>query len=73
MQSSGSFTVEKCYDASNMSLREAIVSELVVVKSDLSKTKQGPHLLRKLDVEGYTVDAFHFMIMTFFHKLDVFL
>ncbi|XP_022992154.1 pumilio homolog 23-like [Cucurbita maxima] len=53
MQSSGSFTVEKCYDASNMSLREAIVSELVVVKSDLSKTKQGPHLLRKLDVEGF--------------------
>ncbi|XP_038898236.1 pumilio homolog 23 isoform X1 [Benincasa hispida] len=53
MQSSSSFTVEKCYNSSNLSLREAIVSELVVLRSDLSKTKQGPHLLRKLDVEGF--------------------
>jgi nucleolar protein 9 len=51
MRSSGSFTVEKCFNASNMSLREAIVSELVAVQSELSKTKQGPHLLRKLDVD----------------------
>lgn len=55
MLSSSSFTVEKCYNSSNMSLREAIVSELVDLQSDLSKTKQGPHLLRKLDVEGYTI------------------
>ncbi|XP_050285105.1 pumilio homolog 23 isoform X2 [Quercus robur] len=53
MQSSGSFTVEKCFTASNMSLREAIVSELVTVQSELSKTKQGPHLLRKLDVDRF--------------------
>ncbi|KAG7025929.1 Pumilio-like 23, partial [Cucurbita argyrosperma subsp. argyrosperma] len=53
MQSSSSFTVEKCYNSSNLSLREAIVSELAALQSDLSKTKQGPHLLRKLDVEGY--------------------
>ncbi|KAA0059354.1 pumilio-like protein 23 [Cucumis melo var. makuwa] len=53
MQLSSSFTVEKCYNFSNMSLREAIVSELVAVRSDLSKTKQGPHLLRTLDVEGF--------------------
>lgn len=51
MYTSGSFTVEKCFIAGNMSLREAIVSELVDVQSELSKTKQGPHLLRKLDVD----------------------
>lgn len=64
MQSSSSFTVEKCYNFSNMSLREAIVSELVALRSDLSKTKQGPHLLRKLDVEGYIINPFYFMNMT---------
>lgn len=61
MLSSSSFTVEKCFNSSNMSLREAIVSELVDLQSDLSKTKQGPYLLRKFDVEGYTIYAFHFM------------
>lgn len=50
---SGSFTVDKCFDASNVSLRETIVSELVPVQKDLLKTKQGPYLLRKLDVEGF--------------------
>lgn len=52
MHSLGSFTLEKCFNASNASLRETIVSELVPVLKDLSKSKQGPHLLRKLDVEG---------------------
>lgn len=66
MQSSSSYTVEKCYNSSNMSLREAIVSELVVLRSDLSKTKQGPHLLRKLDVEGYTTNASYFMNLDLF-------
>lgn len=64
MQLSSSFTVEKCYNFSNMSLREAIVSELVAVRCDLSKTKQGPHLLRTLDVEGYIINAFYVMDMT---------
>ncbi|EPS70418.1 hypothetical protein M569_04339 [Genlisea aurea] len=50
---SGSFTVEKCFNSSNMSLREAIVSELSLLQAQLSKTKQGPYLLKKLDVEGY--------------------
>ncbi|KAK2969997.1 hypothetical protein RJ640_008337 [Escallonia rubra] len=50
---SGSFTVEKCFNVGNVSLREAIVSELLDVQTELSKTKQGPHLLRKLDVDGY--------------------
>lgn len=51
MHSSGSFTVEKCFTAGNMSLKEAIVSELADVEGELSKTKQGPYLLRKLDVD----------------------
>lgn len=50
---SGAFTVEKCFSVSNMSMREVIVSELLGVQSELSKTKQGPHLLRILDVDGY--------------------
>lgn len=53
MHSSGSFTVEKCFSASNLSLREAIASDLLSVQSDLPKTKQGPYLLRKLDIDGY--------------------
>ncbi|KAL8113624.1 hypothetical protein AgCh_020811 [Apium graveolens] len=50
---SGAFTVEKCFSVSNLSMREVIVSELLDVQSELSKTKQGPHLLRILDVDGF--------------------
>ncbi|KAL0414990.1 UNVERIFIED_CONTAM: Pumilio23 [Sesamum latifolium] len=50
---SGSFTVEKCFSVSNLSLRETIVSELLPVQTELSKTKQGPYLLKKLDVESF--------------------
>ncbi|OVA08286.1 Pumilio RNA-binding repeat [Macleaya cordata] len=53
MRPSGSFTVEKCFMVSNLSLRETITSELLAVRAELSKTKQGPHLLRKLDVDGF--------------------
>lgn len=53
MHSSSSFTVEKCFSASNLSLREAIASDLLSVQSELPKTKQGPYLLRKLDIDGY--------------------
>lgn len=54
MHSSGSFTVEKCFNVSNISLKEEIVSELSAVQNELSKAKQGPLLLRKLDVEGFS-------------------
>ncbi|XP_076885775.1 pumilio homolog 23-like [Bidens hawaiensis] len=50
---SGSFTVDKCFDVSSVALRETIVSEMLDVQAELSKTKQGPHLLRKFDVDGY--------------------
>ncbi|GAV87319.1 hypothetical protein CFOL_v3_30745 [Cephalotus follicularis] len=53
MNSSGSFTVEKCFTAGNLSLREAIASELLAARAELSKTKQGPYLLRKLDIDGF--------------------
>lgn len=53
VHSSGSFTVEKCFNVSNLSLRESIVSELVPLQAELSKTKQGPYLLKKLDIEGF--------------------
>lgn len=51
---SGSFTVERCFTASSLSLRETIASELSAVRNALSKTKQGPHLIRKLDIDGFT-------------------
>ncbi|KAL4306042.1 hypothetical protein HN51_039984 [Arachis hypogaea] len=51
--SSGAFVIEKCFTACNLSLRESIVSELLAVRSELSKTKQGSHLLRKLDVDWF--------------------
>ncbi|KAL9273192.1 Pumilio homolog 23-like protein [Drosera capensis] len=50
---SGSFTIEKCFNVGDVSLREAIVSELLSVQKELSKTKQGPLLLRNLDAEVY--------------------
>lgn len=52
MHSSGSFTVERSFTASSLSLRESIASELLAVRTELSKTKQGPYLLRKLDIDG---------------------
>ena len=60
MHMSGSFTVEKCFGASNISLQEAIVSELSAVQSELSKTKQGPHLIRRLDVNGQVFGSIPF-------------
>ncbi|XP_006661734.1 pumilio homolog 23 [Oryza brachyantha] len=54
MNPSGSFLVEKCFTASNFSHKEAIVVELLAVQTDLSRTKHGFHLLKKLDVERYS-------------------
>ncbi|ONK65403.1 uncharacterized protein A4U43_C07F36740 [Asparagus officinalis] len=53
MHPSSSFTVEKCFTASDVPLKETIASELVAVQSDLSKTKHGPYLLKKLDIDGF--------------------
>ncbi|XVF27153.1 hypothetical protein REPUB_Repub14bG0082100 [Reevesia pubescens] len=53
MHPSGSFTVERCFNAGSLSLREAIASELLAVQAELSKTKQGPHLLRKFDIDRF--------------------
>lgn len=52
MHSSASFTVEKCFNASDVPLREVIVTDLLGVQKELSKTRQGPLLLRNLDVDG---------------------
>lgn len=54
MHPSGSFTVEKCFNASDVPLREVIVSDLLGVQRELSKTRQGPLLLRNLDVDGFS-------------------
>ncbi|KAG0469947.1 hypothetical protein HPP92_016045 [Vanilla planifolia] len=53
LQPSGSFTVEKSFTASNNDMRVTIASELVEVRTELSKIKHGPYLLRKLDIEGF--------------------
>lgn len=55
MLPSGSFTVQKCFhSASDVSLREAIVSDVLAVQKELSRTRQGPLLLRNLDVDGFS-------------------
>ncbi|QCE13394.1 nucleolar protein 9 [Vigna unguiculata] len=59
LNSSGAFTIDKCFTASNLSLRETIVSEVLAVRSDLSKTKQGSYLLRKLDIDGFAANPDH--------------
>ena len=51
MNPSGSFLVEKCFTASNLSHKEGIVAELLAVQSELSKTRHGFHLLKKLDID----------------------
>nr|XP_029123826.1 pumilio homolog 23 isoform X3 [Elaeis guineensis] len=53
MNPSSSFTVEKCFNASSMPLKEAIAGELQAVQAELSKTKHGPYLLKKLDIDGF--------------------
>nr|KYP72025.1 Pumilio domain-containing protein C14orf21 isogeny [Cajanus cajan] len=59
LHSSGAFTIDKCFTASNLSLREAIVSEMLAVRNELSKTKQGPYLIRKLDIDGFAASPDH--------------
>ncbi|XP_047158395.1 pumilio homolog 23 [Vigna umbellata] len=59
LNSSGAFTIDKCFTVSNLSLRETIVSEVLAVRSDLSKTKQGSYLLRKLDIDGFAANPDH--------------
>ncbi|WOK98872.1 hypothetical protein Cni_G07584 [Canna indica] len=48
-----SFTVEKCFASSNVSLKENIAIELLAARAELSKTKHGPYLLKKLDIDGW--------------------
>nr|GLL46407.1 pumilio homolog 23-like [Ipomoea trifida] len=48
----GSFMIEKCFNASNLPLREKIISEMLPLQAELSRTKQGPYLLRRFDIEG---------------------
>ncbi|XP_020104644.1 pumilio homolog 23 isoform X2 [Ananas comosus] len=50
---SSSFTIEKCFSASNVSLKETMAEELVAVQAELSKTKHGPYILKKLDIDGF--------------------
>lgn len=49
-----SFTVEKCFSVGDITLKEAIASELALVQPDLEKTKHGPHLIKKCDIMGYS-------------------
>ncbi|CAM0943447.1 unnamed protein product [Alopecurus aequalis] len=54
MNPSGSFLVEKCFTASNFSHKEAIVSELLAMQNELSRTRHAIYLLKKLDVDRYS-------------------
>ncbi|CAL9190243.1 pumilio homolog 23-like [Musa acuminata AAA Group] len=53
LRTSSSFTVEKCFTSGNTSLKETIAAELLAVHDELSKTKHGPYLLTKLDIDGF--------------------
>ncbi|KAK1280740.1 hypothetical protein QJS04_geneDACA004824 [Acorus gramineus] len=55
MHPSGSFTVEKCFIASNVSLKEIIASEVLAMRPELYKMKHGPYILRKLDIDGFAM------------------
>jgi nucleolar protein 9 len=66
MNASSSFTVEKCFSASNISLKEAICGELLDIRPDLSKTRHGFHLLKKLDIDGYVFIFFRLLNMEHF-------
>ncbi|XP_072991248.1 pumilio homolog 23 [Typha latifolia] len=48
-----SFTVEKCFAMSNISLKEAMAAEMLAVQAELAKTRHGPYLLKKLDIDGF--------------------
>lgn len=52
MHPSGSFTVEKSFAAVSLSLKEVIATELLAVQAELYRTRHGPYLLKKLDVDG---------------------
>ncbi|KAM0836244.1 hypothetical protein ACQ4PT_062442 [Festuca glaucescens] len=54
MNPSGPFLVEKCFAASNFSHKEAIVSELLAMQNELSRTRHAMYLLKKLDVDRYS-------------------
>eukprot|EP00250_Pteridium_aquilinum_P019647 c24513_g1_i1 orf=620-2746(-) len=49
-----SFTLEKCFSAGKIDLKEAIASEIAGIQTDLAKTRHGPHLIRKFDLMGYS-------------------
>eukprot|EP00252_Welwitschia_mirabilis_P017859 TRINITY_DN3976_c0_g1_i1.p1 TRINITY_DN3976_c0_g1~~TRINITY_DN3976_c0_g1_i1.p1 ORF type:complete len:815 (-),score=146.29 TRINITY_DN3976_c0_g1_i1:376-2820(-) len=49
----GSFTVAKLFSAANLSLKEVIAAELVIIQTELSRSKHGLHLLRACDVSRY--------------------
>ncbi|WOL02670.1 hypothetical protein Cni_G11389 [Canna indica] len=53
MGTASSFTVEKCFASGNVSLKENIAAELLAARAELSKTKHGPYLLKKLDIDGF--------------------
>ncbi|KAJ0987455.1 hypothetical protein J5N97_005811 [Dioscorea zingiberensis] len=53
MHRGSSFTVEKCFHASNINLKEAIAKELQNIQAELSKSKHGPHLLRNLEIDEF--------------------
>ncbi|XP_078432748.1 pumilio 23 [Wolffia australiana] len=52
LRASGSFVVDKCFQASDLPLKSAIASELLAVRSELSKKKHGVYLIKKLDIDG---------------------
>ncbi|WOK98131.1 hypothetical protein Cni_G06841 [Canna indica] len=67
MGTASSFTVEKCFASSNMSLKENIAAELLAARAELSKTKHGPYLLKKLDIDGVITKLLFMSMSNVYH------
>ncbi|WOK99713.1 hypothetical protein Cni_G08425 [Canna indica] len=67
MGTASSFLVEKCFASSNVSLKENIAAELLAARAELSKTKHGPYLLKKLDIDGVITKLLFMSMSNVYH------
>jgi nucleolar protein 9 len=59
-----SYVVEKSFSVGDMKLKEMIAAELTLAESELSKTRNGPFLLKRCNIPSYvfyTVNSYLFL------------
>ncbi len=52
-----SYVVEKSFSVGDMKLKEMIAAELTLAESELSKTRNGPFLLKRCNIPSYVFYA----------------